>query len=130
MHCDIINNNVIKQCQQSTVPDSPFQIEFPSTGVLVGFSCPRYEKLVYGTYNSTVGIAGYTLSLVCCSQDTSSSSVSYSSFSFSSFLSCAFVSPLFPSFFHSSFYIKYTCIYFILQRFQLNRVISNYLVIT
>ena len=45
MRCDVINNNVIKQCQQSTVPDSPFRIKFPSTGVLVGFSCPRYEKL-------------------------------------------------------------------------------------
>ena len=44
MRCDVINNNVIKQCQQSAVPDSPFRIKFPSTGVLVGFSCPRYEK--------------------------------------------------------------------------------------
>ena len=44
MRCDVINNNVIKQCQQSTVPDSPFRIKFPSTGVLMGLSCPRYEN--------------------------------------------------------------------------------------
>ena len=44
MRCDVISNNVIKQCQQSTVSDSPFRIEFPSTGVLVGFSSPRYKN--------------------------------------------------------------------------------------
>ena len=47
MCCDVINNNVNKKCQQSTVPNSPFRIEFSSTGVLVGFSRPRYEKLSY-----------------------------------------------------------------------------------
>ena len=45
MPCDVINNySVIEQCKQSTVPDSPFRIEFPSTWFLVELSCPRYEK--------------------------------------------------------------------------------------
>ena len=31
MRCDVINNNVIDQCEQSTVLDNKVRIEFPST---------------------------------------------------------------------------------------------------
>ena len=41
----VINNNVIKECEQSTVPQCQYGIIFPNTALLeVKFSCSRYEK--------------------------------------------------------------------------------------
>ena len=62
MHCDIIKNNIIKQFQQSTFPDSQFRIKFPSTRVLMGFSCPRYEidtwkTLRYSSIKCAIGMS-------------------------------------------------------------------------
>ena len=45
MRCDVVYNNVIKQCQQSTVPDSPFR--FPALVFWWDFPVPGTRTLFY-----------------------------------------------------------------------------------